>query len=312
MPRILIVAFAAVLLFHQGLFFSFAESYPLQIPSECGEVICQFNQNRPGQIYIIALAHRDALTVLNGNKTSKVQAEIYRIGDWLIHQEGVELLLPEGFFANKTAKIEAKKTKTGPGKTKCIGVPDMKGIEERLADNKTYVNAEMLLNENHPLRLRQVEDENLYFAARESLLKLVNTDNKNSCEYLTAKSQLDYVQERRTAALLQRIPGIVDEEFQQGNIKTKKAIFTIGTSHIFKVIEFLNRGRIDLYSPVLASGKGEDYSAELNLRKEDFTVIVIIPRALADDPKVLEINGLDKIVAQSRSQFSVVRSAVQP
>ena len=230
----------------------------------------------------------------------------------MIHQQGVELLLPEGFFANKTAKIEAKKIKTGSGKTKCVGVPEMKEIEGRLADNKTYVNAEMLLNENHPLRLRQVEDENLYFAAREGLVKLVNTDNKNSCEYLTAKSQLDYVQERRTAALLQRIPGIVDEEFQQGNIKTKKAIFTIGTSHIYKIIEFLNKGRIDIYSPMLASSKGEDYSAELNLRKENFTVSVIIPRALADDPKVLEMNGLDKIVAQSRSQFSVVRSAIQP
>jgi hypothetical protein len=308
----LIVAFATVLSFFKGSDFSFAESYSLQIPSECGEVICQANENRPGQIYIIALAHRDALTVLNGDKTSRVQAEIYRIGDWLIHQQGVDLLLPEGFFANKTAKIETKKIKTESGKTKCAGAPEMKEIEGRLADNRTYVNAEMLLNENHPLRLRQVEDESLYFAARESLLKLVNSDNKNSCDYLTAKSQLDYVQERRTAALLQRIPGIVDEEFQQGNIRSRKAIFTIGTSHIYKIIEFLNKGRIDISSPVLAPGKGEDYSAELNLRKENFSVSVIIPRALADDQKILEMNGLDKIVAQSRGQYSVVRSAVQP
>lgn len=296
----MIVAFAAVISFLHGVDSSFAETYPSRIPVECGEVICQSNENRPGQIYIIALSHRDALTTLNGNMTSRVQAEVYRIGDWLIHQQGVELLLPEGFFVNKTAKIEAKKIKAGSEKNKCVGVPEMKEIEERLADNKTYVNAEMLLNENHPLRLRQVEDENLYFAARKGAMKLINTD-KNSCEYLTVKSELDYLQERRTAVLLQRIPGIVDEEFHQGNIKAKKAIFTIGTSHIYKIIEFLNKGRINIYPSVLASSKSEDYIAELNLFKENFGVSVIIPKTLANDQKILEMNKLDKIIARSRS-----------
>jgi hypothetical protein len=306
--RILFIAFAAVISFLQGLDSSIAGRNLPRIPADCGELICQSNENQPGQIYIIALVHRDALTVLNGNNSSRVQAEIYRIGDWLIHQQGVELLLPEGFFVDKSAKVETKKINAGSLKTKCTGIPDMKEIEGRLADNSTYVNAEMLLNKNHRLKLRQVEDENLYFAARESLLKFVKTDNEDLCQYLTEKAQLDYLQERRTAAMVQRIPRIVNEEFQQGNIRTKKAIFTIGTSHIHNIIESLSKGRIDVYSPLLASGKGEDYSAELNLRKENFGVSIIIPRTVADDQKMLELNGLDKIVAQFRTRSSVVRS----
>ncbi len=161
------------------------------------------------------------MTRINGNKTSKVQTEVYQIGDWLIHHQGLELLLPEGFFSSKAAKVEVEKIKTELEKSKCIGIPEMKVIEERLADNKTYVNAEMLLNEYHQLRLRQVEDEKFYVAVRECILKMVNTGN-NSCDFLTVKSELDYQQDRRTAALLQRIPGIVDDEFQEGNIKAKK------------------------------------------------------------------------------------------
>jgi hypothetical protein len=41
----------------------------------------------------------------NGDKTSRVQAEIYKIGDWLIHHQGVELVLLEGFIKNPSPNI---------------------------------------------------------------------------------------------------------------------------------------------------------------------------------------------------------------
>jgi hypothetical protein len=241
----------------------------------------------------------------------KPQDEVYQIGDWLIHSEGVNLLLPEGFFANNKPKIEVEKTQAVLKKNKCNGSPRLKEIEERLADDKTYVNAEMLLSENHRLRLRQVEDEQSYFAERNSILKLVNT-GKESCDFLSIKSELDYLHERRTAALLQRIPGIVEDEFQQGNIKAKKAIFTIGMAHIPKIIEYLNKGLIEIHSPLSTPNRREDYAAELNLRKASFNVYVIIPRTLADDPAILEMNGLDRIVSSFRKQSSVNSSKVLP
>jgi hypothetical protein len=301
------VLFITALCLSGSFLSSLAESSSTQIPADCGEVICRSNENNSSQLFIIGLSHRDALTQSNGNKTVKIQEEVYRIGDWLIHREGVALLLPEGFFANKTPKLEVEKIKAALKKSKCNGFPGMKEIEERLVDDRTYVNAEMLLNENHPLRLRQVENEQSYVAVRDSIVKLVNT-GKDSCDFLSIKSELDYLQERRTADLLQRIPGIVDDEFRQGNIKSKKAIFTIGLAHIHKIIEYLNKGRIDISSPSSVSTQGKDYSAELNLRKENFSVTVIIPRTLIEDRKVLEMNGLDKVVTQSKNQSSIVFS----
>jgi hypothetical protein len=274
-----------------------AEGHPSKFPSECGEVICRSNEKGQGQIYIVALGHRDALTRLNGSTTVKVQAEIYRIGDWLIHQEGIELLLPEGFFENKSSAGSQNAAVAKQGH--CTGVPEMNRIEEKLACDKTYVNAEMLLKENHSLRLRQVEDETLYFAAREGILKLANA-GKRSPKYPALKSELDYLQARRTAAMLQRIPDRVDEEFRRGTIRTRKALFTIGLSHVMEIIQYLSESKIRITAPPSISGKGENGFSDLNLHKKDFAVSIIIPRTLADDKAQLTLHGLASIVSQAR------------
>jgi hypothetical protein len=237
-----------------------------------------------------------------------VQAEVYRIGEWFIHNQGVELLLPEGFFKNGAAKIEEANPKAGSKEGRsCVDFSDTKALEERLSDDNTYVNAEMLLKESHQLRTDQVEDRELYDAVSKCIVKLVNAETSSS-DSLLLKSEADYLQERRTAAMLQKIPEIVDKEFQQGNIKSRKAILTTGVSHVSKIIEYLNSKRIAVYSPLSISKRSEDYIADLNLIKENFAVYIIIPRTLANDKKVLEINGLDKIMAQFRKQQSPVTS----
>jgi hypothetical protein len=296
-----LIIFITLFLFPLTYTPSFAETN-LKIPAEYGEVIYQSFQKSPNQLFIIGISHRDFLTLRNGSKTARVQAEVYRIGDWFIHSQGVELLLPEGFFKNAVAKMGEKNPKAGFKKGEsCADFSDTKALEERLSDDNTYVNAEMLLKESHQLRMDQVEDKELYYAASKCIVKLANSDT-NSTDSLLLKSEADYLQERRTAAMLQKIPEIVDKEFQQGNIKNRKAILTTGLSHVSKVIEYLNSKRIAVYSPLSISKGREDYISDLNLIKENFAVYIIIPRTLANDKKVLEINGLDKIMAQFRMQ----------
>ncbi|HMK51826.1 MAG TPA: hypothetical protein VK551_04910, partial [Thermodesulfobacteriota bacterium] len=131
----------------------------LKVPVEYGAVLCRFNEESPNQIFIIGISHRDSLTCLNGENTSRVQAEVYKIGDWLIHHQGLELLLPEGFFASNTGKAGKENRKIVEKRSDCTELSDLKVLQAKLSDNRTYVNAEMLLKENHPLRLRQVEDK---------------------------------------------------------------------------------------------------------------------------------------------------------
>ena len=83
-------------------------------------------------------------------------------------------------------------------------------------------------------------------------------------------------------------------------------------AHIPKIIEYLNKSRIEIHSPLSISNRSQDDTAELNLRKANFNVYVIIPKTLADDPKVLEMNGLDKIVSSFRRQSSVNSSKALP
>jgi hypothetical protein len=271
----------------------------LKIPVEYGEVIYRFNEKSPNQIFIIGISHRDSLTCLNGDNTPRVQTEVYKIGDWLIHNQPLELLLPEGFFKSPSKKTEKKNVNAPEREISCPSL-DMKALEERLSDNKTYVNAEMLLKENHRLRLRQVEDKGLYDAVRANLVKFADC-KIDSKDYSPLKSNLDHLQDKRTAAMLQKMPEIIEEEFRRGDIKSKKAIFTIGLSHVHKIIGYLNENRITIYSPPSASKGSEDYIAELNLVRENFGVCVIIPKTLAADQKILEMNQLEKIVKQSRA-----------
>ncbi len=285
---------------------------PSTVLSRYGEIIYQYNEKSPRQLYVIGMSHRDSLTCRNGSQTSRVQAEIYKIGEWLIHNRELELLLPEGYFAREGRRIENENLTVAPDKKRDCPTPvEMDTLEEILSDNRRFVNAEMLLRGNYPsLKIRQVEDRTLYEMARKRIAELI--DQKNSCDYLLRRSELDHLQERRTAAMLQRIPGIVNEEFQQGHIKGREAILTIGIYHVHNIIRYLNDHKIAVYSPLDKSGRGEDYTAELNLEKEKFGVTIILPKTLVDNQRTLKLNHLDKIVAQYRNRSSLLSSAVLP
>jgi hypothetical protein len=93
--------------------------------------------------------------------------------------------------------------------------------KKKLSDNKVFINAELILKQNYPLTLKQVEDKDSYRAVGSCMQRLVNGGNE-ACADLQVKSELVYLQEKRTAAMLQRIPEIVDAKFQSGNIRAKK------------------------------------------------------------------------------------------
>jgi hypothetical protein len=267
------------------------------IPSEYGEIIYRYNEKSPNQLFIIGMSHRDSISRSNGQNTSRVQAEVYKLGEWLIQNRGLELLLPEGFFKKKAQVAEGKFSP--PDIRRCPSEPlDIKIAEKKLSDTTSFINAEMLLIKNYHLRTQQVEDPKWYDAVGCSIRKLASSGN--SCDYYLVRSELDYLQERRTAALLQRIPEIINAEYHEGEIKSKRALLTIGMSHLYKIIVYLDESKIKIYSPLANSKRNEDYVADLNLLRENFGVFIIIPKTLAHDPKILEINKLDKAVEKYR------------
>jgi hypothetical protein len=71
--------------------------------------------------------------------------------------------------------------------------------------------------------------------------------------------------------------------------------------HLHEIITYLNEKAIKIHAPPSASNGNEGTMAELNLQKENFGVSVIIPRTLANDQKILEVNELYDIVEKCRS-----------
>jgi hypothetical protein len=219
-----------------------------------------------------------------------VQAEVYKIGEWLIQNQGVELLLPEGFFGESSKKPAEKKVQ-GMLLPAPTGGMNLESLEKRFSDGSTFINAEMLLRENFSLYLEQVEDRDLYQTVFENIRLLVESKG-NMQKNFFIRSELDYHQKKRVGAMLQKIPGIVNAEFLEGHIDNKKALFTIGLSHISDIIHYLEERKITVLSPLFTQAKYEDYIDELNLAKENFGISVIIPKTLVDDREAMQRNKL--------------------
>ena len=217
------------------------------LPARIREILYECNPTNQHQLFIIGMGHRDALTGANGRQTARIQAEVYKLGEWLIRQEGVELILPEGFFKNPGAQKTSSPASPDSEKMKPAESLDLKTLEAKLADKTAFINAEILLKRNYPIVLEQVEDKKCY----EEVGALIGKLSSGECspdEYARTQTELDSLQDKRTAVMLQKIPEIIDREYAKGRVKTRKAIFTIGLSHIPSIFKYLNDGGVRLSS----------------------------------------------------------------
>lgn len=264
-------------------------SGPAVVPARYGQVIYQHNATGNNHLYIVGISHRDTLTRSNGRNTAQVQTEVYRIGEWLIEKEGIELLLPEGYFITGKEKDQSPekvgKSEQGALKTGSFA-PGL--LEERLAGSM-YANAENLLMQSHRILVKQVEDDRLYNEVV-AKIRMLGDKGQNAFEVLFQKLQLDYLQERRTAEILQKIPEIIDNQIRNGAMRYKNAMLTIGISHLSQIIASLNQNKLIVLSPAFTPFK--DYVSEVNLLNEGFDITIIIPRTIADDGDLLSSTKL--------------------
>ncbi len=285
------------LLFLLGGIFSAAEAGSGACPKEYGKILYECNPTHEKQLFIIGMGHRDALSGANGPRTAKIQAEVYKIGEWLIREEGVDLILPEGFFQNPGAPKSLNSLPPDAGKKRFAEPLDLKTLEAKLAHKTAFLNAEILLKRNYPVALQQVEDKDCYRKVGVLIGKLSNR-GFSSDEYTHTRAELESAQDKRTAIMLQKIPEIIDREYEEGRIKTRKAIFTIGLSHVPAILKYLDEGGIPPSYPPTGSN---DFQA-LNLQLQKFRVSILIPKSLAEDPETVKISGLARTVSGSSSR----------
>lgn len=260
-----------------------------------GKVVFHKGGQAGKQIYILGQNHRSPVTGGNGDKTLQAQMEIYRIGEWLIRNRQVELLLPEGFFGASPQAESSRdlRNASAGGERPPRRSIDNAALRDDLGGSRPSANAAMLLKSRYGVRLSQAEDKGLYGAVADSIRQLTGQEGKISSELL---SRLSCFQERRTAAMLQKIPAVVEREFQAGSIRSKNAIFIIGMAHIAEIIQFLEEESIELTPAREELVRSEP--CELELLKENYGVTVILPRSLAEDIEILRLTKLLDRVAE--------------
>jgi hypothetical protein len=183
--------------------------------------------------------------------------------------------------------------------------PDQIVLQERLADESHFVNAEMLLMEQFNMQASQVEDRKIYNAVRRSLENL-SAEGFEPLSPAARWAELQYLQELRTAMLLQNIPAAIEDKVLQGLSRNHSAIFTIGLNHLQDIIRYFEENKIRVEAPSSESNLFASYDAELNLISQGYDVTIIIPRTLADDQKLLQLTNLKQILPTKRSLPSTV------
>ena len=261
--------------------------------SPYGEVIFHRSGRAEKQLYIIGQNHRSLITGESDPETLQAQMEIFRTGEWLIRQRQVELLLPEGFFGPLSPEdgTQARPAGVAGNESPWPDSPTDEVLRAQLADPRRFANAASLLNSHYGLPLAQVEDRELYHTVADSFRRLVGSEDPLNADLV---SRLNCFQERRTAALLQKIPTVIGQEIQPGKIHFRKGLFIIGMAHIAEIIHFLEQERIEL-TP-LPEDADLPVPRELSLLQEDYDITVILPRSLAENEEALRLTKLlDKI-----------------
>ena len=256
------------------------------LPYEYGRVVYQKNQDATNQIFIIGQSHRSGVNGKNGQDTVQAQMEIYRIGEWLIRQKKVELLLPEGFFQKGIVQNDAQGR---PSANDAPDTLDSEHLKSLLEDTRRFVSADTLLSAHYPIRLGQVEDEELYQTVSYLVRKLGHQNEVVNRAFI---EELNDFQRKRTAMMLQNIPFAVENEFQRGDIENKHAIFTIGMAHIADIIDFLHEqtGEIAANDDLLSS-------PAFDWLEEGYGVTVILPKSLAEDGNALRLSRLEQLAS---------------
>ncbi|RJX34075.1 MAG: hypothetical protein C4531_04550 [Desulfurivibrio sp.] len=262
-----------------------------QLPSAYGEIIYRINEESAGQVYIIGISHRDAASRSNNDDTVRTQAEIFRIGEWLNSNRQLELLLPEGYFRSDGEAAGQPHPVRGGSSLSGFRLNN-ELLFARLADESRFVNAEILLMEQFGMHASQVEDRGTYQAVCKSL-------NELSCERLPTVdklAELQYLQEIRTARLLQKIPAAIASERAQGTIRNRSAMLTIGLNHIQDIIRYIQENTIRVAVPRSDGNGMANYQAKPELLRQGYGITIIIPRTLADDRPLLRLTNLDRLL----------------
>ena len=252
----------------------------LRLPAHLGEVVYQERLDRDNRVYIIAQSHRSAISGKENDDCQQVQAEIYRIGEWLIAHEQVDVILPEGYFDSRSPNPDRQSLRP-QGETRSFVKLDDASLASLLGNPTEALSADRLLHRTYDLTLRQVEDREIFMAVADQLRSLLTAPPQEQPDP-NARPLLLYQQQKRTAVILENTRGTMAEKRGETDNPAhgRRAILTIGLAHVDTMIDLLNNGKTHIPPPPGMEGRVDGCSCDLTGLKESCAIVVIIPQTL--------------------------------
>lgn len=254
-------------------------------PDTLAKVIYQEKAGSRQQIYIVAQSHRSALSGEIGKDTLQVQAEIYRIGEWLVKNRGLGVLLPEGYFQNRATGASS----FGSSQARSDRQSDLSDgvLLKRLAAPDRFVNACLLLHDDFDIALQQIEDKGLHANVCFLLRELNEPASGEDRSALAAA--FEYQQKKRSALLLRNIPEALAKQAGDREPRPANVLLTVGLSHVQKMIDYLKKGRAVIDPATAAADEFTRYSCDLAPLINNYGIIVLLPPTLAKNKDLCQL-----------------------
>lgn len=270
-----------------------------------GHVVFQIRHDAPNQIYIVGQLHEHPVTEDVNQETIQTQRDIYRIGEQLIKERELELIILEGLSAddsydalNETLRKFGKILQRGnvidamkeDSKLERILNTKIKGDASEKERHLLQATAGYWLASTSNLRVAGAEDKDLHRLAVQGTKLVMRTGRlvaqrveearigKYRLSQVTIVNPYDHINQLRTAYILHNTPLVIEREDAAKRISRKQAMVVIGVSHIPDCIEFVRDDYLKV--PAYPSSTVPPLDQPLGYVQAGYGVTVIMPRTI--------------------------------
>lgn len=270
-----------------------------------GRIVFQIRPEAPNQIYIVGQLHEHPFTEEADQETIETQRDIYRVGERLIKERGLELVVLESLYRdtsyedlNEALRRFGKILQRGnvlnamkvDNHLERILDTEVEGISSPEGPRLLQASAGYWLASTHKLRVVGAEDAKLHSLALEAAKLVVRTGRlaaqrveearigKYRLGQVTILNPYDHLNQLRTAYILHNTPLVMEREQAAKHISRQQALVVIGADHIRDCIRFVRND----YLKVLAYPGSivPPLDQPLGYAQAGYGVTVIMPRTI--------------------------------
>lgn len=266
-----------------------------------GSVVFQTRPEAPNQIYIVGQLHEHPIINDVNQETIETQRDIYRIGEQLIKERELELVVLEGLSADESHDTLNVALRNIGKILKRRNILDSLGTDdrqlERLLDTEIEgvsppgprlleAQAGYWLASAYNCRVAGAEDADLLSLGLKAIQGkwqvIQSARRERGLAVLSALEMFTpitlHLKQLRTAYILHNTPLVMEREHAAKRIRHTQALVVIGAAHIHECIEFVRNDYLKV--PAYQGSSVPPLDQPLGYVQASYGVTVIMPRTI--------------------------------